>query len=171
MYVTYGIVDPASKLFVYVGQTNNLERRREQHLSAHRLRKTPKKDEIRYWLRKTIKAGREPQFVVLDDYTQSEEESLASERLWVKRLAEIGHPLYNRWEEHKAIIEANLKPQGLPAFEPYIFVEKKSQKIGKCTPNRKKTGYRIILDEGVTLREQIIELLPPARGEGACGSK
>lgn len=161
MYVTYGIVDPQSKLFVYVGQTNNFERRCEQHLSAHRLRKRPAKSSIQHWLRRTIKAGRAPQFVILDDYTQTEEESLASERLWVGRLAEIGHPLYNRWDEHRELIAANLRIGRLPDFEALIFVEKKSQKIGKCRPNRKGTGYRITLNKGVTLREQTIELIPP----------
>lgn len=162
MYVTYGIIDPKSLQFVYVGQTKNFERRREQHLSAHRLRERLKKDDIRYWLRRTLKAKLDPIFIILDDYTETEEASIASEREWVQRLAEAGMPLYNRWEEHKELIDANLKAASLPDFRPLIFVEKKPQTIGKCKPNRKGTGYRITLGTGVTLGAgQTIELVPP----------
>ncbi|MEL6324291.1 MAG: GIY-YIG nuclease family protein [Pseudomonadota bacterium] len=161
MYVTYGIIDPKTLKFVYVGQSKNFERRKAEHLSAHRLRERLKKDDIRYWLRKTLKAKLEPIFVILDDYTETEDQSIASEREWVQRLSEAGYPLYNRWEEHRALIDANLKAQTLPDFEALIFVEKKGQRIGTCKPNRKGTGYRITLAKGVTLKGQTIELIPP----------
>ncbi|MEM9128664.1 MAG: hypothetical protein AAGA97_02950 [Pseudomonadota bacterium] len=95
MYWTYGSVDPTTRLFVYVGQTGSLERRKKQHLMAHRLKK-PKKGSIQHWLSKTIWAGDTPLFVILDDKTVTEEESLASELEWVERLAAVGHPLFNR---------------------------------------------------------------------------
>lgn len=78
---------------------------------AHRFNKKPKKGSIQHWLSKTIMAGETPLFVILDDKTATEDESLASELEWVERLAAIGHPLFNRWEEHRDIIEISLTLQ------------------------------------------------------------
>lgn len=162
MYVTYGILDPQSLLFVYVGQTNNLERRQNEHLMAHRERGRPKKGSLQQWLKRLNRAGGTPVFITLE-VVDTEAASLASELEWIQKLGEAGMPLLNRWEEHKDYITATLSNDALPPLRPLLFHEKgKGIPLGTCKPNRNKTGYRLKLSKGVQLEGgQIIDLLPP----------
>ena len=159
MYWTYGIVDPNSKLFVYVGQTNDFTRRKREHLTAHRLRKPPRRS-IKSWLKRIHQAELEPLFVVLE-VVETETASLHSENLWVEKLASIGHPLYNRWDEHVELIEAAGQANA-QTLEPLIFSKKSgAKKIGTCQPNASKTGYRITIKKGTKLEGPVtIDLVP-----------
>jgi hypothetical protein len=53
-----------------------------------------------------LSAGLEPTFTILE-VVATEEESLASESAWVAKLAAEGHPLLNRWKEHRALISSS----------------------------------------------------------------
>ncbi len=51
MYTTYGIVDPETRLFVYVGQSGDFEARKRAHLTTHRQKKNRhKKGSLQAWL-------------------------------------------------------------------------------------------------------------------------
>lgn len=158
-YTTYAIADPRTRLFFYVGQSSHIEKRKKQHLAAHRLRKI-KRGSVQHWLKQLHQDGLAPLFIVLE-VVETEEESLVSETKWVEKLAAIGHPLFNRWEEHRELIEAATQGIG-QALEPLIFGEgKKPRRVGRVEANASKTGYRVHLDEGVELVGPVtIDLLP-----------
>ena len=96
MYWTYAIVDPRSSHFVYVGQTGDIEKRKRQHLTTHRTKKTKHPPgSIKTWLTAAHKAGLTPIFVILE-VLESEEASLLSETAWIEKLGRIaGQPLCN----------------------------------------------------------------------------
>ncbi|WP_158945320.1 hypothetical protein [Granulicella sp. S190] len=106
VFTTYGIIDPRTNLFVYIGQTSNFEGRKRAHLTipgAGRKREVSS-NSIATWLFDAIGAGVRPVIVVLaivDTY----QESLESECEWVLRLAAAKHPLLNQWKEHKDAIK------------------------------------------------------------------
>lgn len=164
MYTTYAISDPRTRLFVYVGQTNNYELRRQQHLKAHRQRKA-KPGSLQHWLKALHAEKHEPVFTLLE-IVETEAESLESENKWVEKIAALGHPLFNGWEEHKALIETSGTGVG-STLVPLIFTKgprKKPQSIGHVEPNSSKTGYRVHVDEGVELVGPLtIDLLPPKK--------
>ena len=75
--------------FVYVGETNNFERRKAEHLRPPRERKTRHKPgSIKAWLKDAHHAGVAPKFVILE-VTETEEQSRLSELVWVEKLAEV----------------------------------------------------------------------------------
>lgn len=159
MYTTYAITDPRTRLFVYVGQTSRFEKRRKQHLAAHRLRKS-KRGSVQRWLKQIEQDGHAPLFTVLE-VVETEEESIISETKWVEKLAELGHPLYNRWDEHKELIEASTHGIGR-TLHPLVFNGAQPTAIGTVEPNANKTGYRVHVDEGVQIvGPATIDLLPP----------
>jgi len=128
--VTYGIICPNSFQIVYVGQANKFERRKDQHMMAHRSRKRPKPGSLQAWLRRINRQKLKPSIIVLEEVA-TEEESLASELDWVKRLAGAGVPLLDRWEEHRECITD--PPSGkLKPLVPVIFVEKKGTRVGSA---------------------------------------
>lgn len=70
MYWTYGIIDPRTCQFVYVGETNNFERRKAEHLRPPRERKTPHKPgSIKVWVEKLAEAG----FLLLNRWEEHRE--------------------------------------------------------------------------------------------------
>lgn len=94
-YVTYGILDPRTGGFVYVGQSGSFAKRIASHLRARPERPHPRFRPIRAWIWDAVKAGASLRFRVLD-VCDTKERSLASEALWVGRLASDGHKLLNR---------------------------------------------------------------------------
>ena len=100
-FVTYAIRDPRTGAYVYVGQSGRLAKRIAEHL---RCGVRPRaRGGIKAWLHDTLASGVTPEFVELET-AEFEEASLQSEAKWVKRLAREGHPLLNRWREHREII-------------------------------------------------------------------
>ena len=94
-HVTYGILDPRTGGFVYVGQSGSFALRIASHLRARPERPHPRFRPIRAWIWDLVKAGNSPRFRVLD-VCDTKEQSFASEALWVGRLASEGHRLLNR---------------------------------------------------------------------------
>lgn len=163
MYTTYGIVDPNTKWIIYVGQTNNFERRKGDHLTTHRERKASPKGSLQHWLKVSHKAKITPEFIILE-VVETESESLKSETKWVEKIAAIGHPLLNRWDEHKEFISC----ASAERYEAIIFEatpgrrRRTSRTIGVAAPNRANTGLRIDIIEGEKIEGPItIDLLPP----------
>lgn len=159
MYTTYAITDPRTRLFFYVGQTNNFERRQKEHLTAYRLRKPPR-GSVKAWMKQLHTEGHTPLFTVLE-LVESEAASLESENRWVEKLAALGHPLFNRWEEHKELIEQSTQGVGRK-LEAKVFIDGKAERVGSVEPNSKKTGYRVHIEEGIEIIGPLtIDILPP----------
>ncbi len=162
MFTVYGMIDPRTSSFVYVGETSNFERRQKEHRSSHRLRKTPR-GSIKTWLKNLHQAGHQPLFIVLD-VVETEAEAKIVETKWIEKLADVGMPLHNRWEEHEELIQ-NAEHGVGRSLEPLVFAKghrKKPRSVGRVEANASKTGYRVHLDEGVELAGPVtIDLLPP----------
>ena len=149
MFTTYGIIDPTTKHFVYVGQTSDFEKRRRQHLTTHRQKKTRhKKGSLQAWLVQAHAAKITPVFIVLD-LVETEALSLDSETHWIEKLSQAGYQLLNRWEEHKELIEAG---QGREAelFDSYR-PGKWRKTIATMKPTPKGAGYEQTFPEKVTM--------------------
>ncbi|MGK9171555.1 hypothetical protein KXR53_35060 [Inquilinus limosus] len=104
LYVTYGILDPRTGGFVYVGQSGSFAKRIAAHLKARTQQPCHRFRPIRAWIWDALVAGNTPSFRVLD-VSETEEQSLASEALWVEQLAAQGNNLLNRWLEHQSLIQ------------------------------------------------------------------
>lgn len=109
VFVTYAIADPRSGRYVYVGQTKNFESRRRNHLRLRDQRPRIGTENIRTWLFDRLSAGEVPKIVELETCSTLER-SLASESRWVERLARDGHPLLNRWRDHRKVIKSMKRP-------------------------------------------------------------
>lgn len=165
MYSTYSIIDPVTKHFVYVGQTNNFERRKTEHLKPPRTRTTRHpKGSIKAWLAQAHRAGIVPIFIILE-IVETEEQSLLSESNWVEKLAQANQPLLNRWEEHQALIEAGRagdSPEHYRAYRP----DKWKEPIAHVEPTPKKAGYELtILKKIELLAGQRLIILPKREGD------
>ena len=151
MYWTYGIIDPRTCQFVYVGETNNFKRRKAEHLRPPRERKTRHKPgSIKAWLKDAHHAGVTPKFVILD-ITETEEQSRLSELVWVEKLADAGFLLLNRWEEHRELIEAARAGEAkrFHAFWP----GKWNHVVATMKPTRKRAGYEMVFPEDTKIKE------------------
>lgn len=105
VFTTYGIIDPRTSVFIYIGQTKNFEHRKLMHMDAlHRPRPRIRSVNIRTWMYDTLSLGITPLFVILET-VDAYEKSIASEAEWVARLAAENHPLLNKWRAHKHIID------------------------------------------------------------------
>jgi hypothetical protein len=116
-YITYGIRDPRSGLFVYVGQTGRYEKRQRDHLKRRDARPRIKTENIKTWMFDALSAGVIPQFILLET-AKTEADSLLSETNWVKKLAAEGHPLLNRWKIHRALVKAAQSETTQPVANP-----------------------------------------------------
>ena len=151
MHTTYGIVDPVTRLFVYVGRTADFEARKRQHLTTHRQKKTHHKDgSLQAWLIQAHAAKITPAFIVLD-VVETEALSLDSENNWIEKLAAIGHPLLNRWDEHKELIEAGRPPPAdrFDAFHPGQW----RSSVAEMEPTSRKKGYNLTFKKKVSFEE------------------
>ena len=103
VFVTYAIIDPKTKLTVYVGQTSDFAKRRRQHETTFRLKSRQRSGSLKRWLQDLHKAKSKPKFLVLE-VVETEAESIDSENKWVEKFAAIDHPLLNGWSEHKSAV-------------------------------------------------------------------
>lgn len=165
MYTTYGIVDPLTRFFIYIGQTNNFDRRKSEHLKPPRVKKTKHpKGSVKTWLADAHAAKITPQFIILEA-VETEEESLLSECKWVEKLSQIGHPLLNRWEEHQDLIEAG---RGAPAEDYQAFWPGKWHAvIAEMEPTQKKAGYSLTFPKEITIKAGGRLVILPKKGQGA----
>jgi len=167
-YTTYAIYDPRTKWPVYIGQTGNYDRRRDDHMTTFRERKASPPGSLQHWLKALHKAGLEPQFLQLE-VVETESESLKSETKWIAKFSGMGLPLLNRWDEHKPfIVEATEK---LEAFvfradvgregKPGKFQRSRAAKVGTAEPNKNRTGWRVHISKTVIEGPVTIDLVPP----------
>lgn len=94
-YITYAIIDPRNSQPFYVGQTSDLEQRKQAHLAQKNLHK-----QYKSIVMAIIALGLEPEFRVLDEQP-TKSDSLRSETEWVKRFAAKGIRVMNKWREHQ----------------------------------------------------------------------
>lgn len=108
-YVVYLIIDPLTDEPFYVGQTGNLERRQKAHLRSakHDTKRAATK------IAEILDTGLSPIFKVVES-CNSEAESLSAETLWVKRCAQRGYRVWNRWIEHRQTQVIYLRPKVEP---------------------------------------------------------
>ncbi len=151
---------------MYVGQTSDFEKRRRQHLTTHRQKKTRHaKGSLQAWLVDAHLKGITPAFIVLE-VVESEALSLDSELHWVEKLSEAGYPLLNRWDEHKALIEAG-QGRGADTFEAF-WPGKWRKVVATMAPTPRGAGYSLIFPEETTIREDgRLVILPKREGEDA----
>jgi hypothetical protein len=147
LYTTYAITDPLSRRFIYVGQTNDFERRKSEHLKPPRVRKTKfPKHSIKEWLSKAHSSNIKPLFTILE-VVETEEQSLLSESHWIEKLSCAGQPLLNRWEEHIELIEQGREQTG-QYYQAFIAGEWKKV-IADIEPTKNLAGHNITFKEPI----------------------
>lgn len=165
MYTTYGIVDPTTRLFVYVGQSVDFPRRKAEHLKKSRTRRTRHpKGSIKAWLADAEACGVVPDFVVLE-VVETEEQSLLSESNWVEKLAAIDHPLRNRWEEHRDLIEAGA-PVEIAEYHAF-WPGKWDCSVAVMVPTLKGAGFSLTFPEKTVIKEGGLLVLMPKKKQGS----
>lgn len=86
-FCVYVMADPNTGEVFYVGETNNAQRRKEQHFEGS--------DQLSGFKVKALKAvGKEPIFKVIE-HCQSDEAALMAEISWIRHFLSIGAPLLN----------------------------------------------------------------------------
>ena len=113
IFTTYGIIDPRTGHFVYIGQTSDFEKRKRTHLRGPEEGRRPPKiprENIVTWIYGALTTGVRPVIVVLET-VGTYAESLLSESEWVHRMAAENHPLLNKWKEHKVVIKLGLESE------------------------------------------------------------
>lgn len=166
-FITYGIVDPVSKNIVYVGQTSDFERRKRDHNAAHR-RRDVSPGSLQDWQKSLSRRKLKQDFIVLE-VVESEAASLASETHWTEKLAAIGLPLFNQWEEHREAMAAMMESREEAKLRPVVFGDDGPAEVGRAERNRSRTGWRIHLEKdaqlgGTKLVEAVtVDLIAPPR--------
>lgn len=109
---------------------------------------------MKAWLHQAERAGVTPDFMVLE-VVETEEQSLLSESNWVEKLAAIGHPLLNRWEEHQELIEAGRGSGQLEIAEyTAVWPGKWNKVVATMKPTQKGEGFFwLTFPDGVTIKE------------------
>jgi len=87
----YALIDPRDRLPFYVGQTNNKDRRLEEHCNPEERDKSPRAKRIR----ELAATGALPEIVVLER-CERKLEALRKETYWIEQLRGRGHALTNR---------------------------------------------------------------------------
>ena len=89
-YRIYALVDPSTHVAYYVGQTaNTLFLRWRDHL------RKPGNTKKGKWVRELRADEREPQIVLLEEFSGYRPQAYERESYWIKRLRSEGHPLLN----------------------------------------------------------------------------
>src|ERR1700722_13675863 len=94
-FITYGIRDPRTGQFVYIGQANDYVTRQKSHLRKRKSRPRVSIVNIKVWMYDALTAGIVPEFVILEE-VGTLEDSLFSELSWVRKLREENHQLLNK---------------------------------------------------------------------------
>ncbi len=89
MYV-YGLIDPQSNCFRYIGITNDLEHRYSQHLTCSNSKNFAKDR----WIKSLRLQGLKPTLVVLEE-CEDGQMTLDAEARWIQTGLRIGWPLLN----------------------------------------------------------------------------
>lgn len=109
-----------------------------------------------------------PGFVVLE-VVETEEQSLLSESNWVEKLAAIGHPLLNRWEEHQELIEAGRDVAKFEIAEyTAVWPGRWDKVVATMKPTQKGEGfYSLTFPEAVSIKEGGRLVVMPTKAVGA----
>ena len=100
-FTIYGVMDPTTHRYVYVGQTADYEERKRSLLrKGDGTGPAPSPQGIRGWIHEAAGRGVVPVLVVLET-ASTWRESLRAEAAWVHRLAREHHPLLNRWHSQE----------------------------------------------------------------------
>jgi hypothetical protein len=126
-FTTYGVIDPRTGHFVYIGQTSNFEHRKGAHLRRPedgRKRQKRAGKNIDNWTHDALVAGIAPVIVPLETVS-TWQESLKSELNWVRQLSAENHPLLNLWPEHREAIKMAIasdsgRPRTVPAHISHL---------------------------------------------------
>ena len=86
-YCIYILVDPDTFEVFYVGETNNFERRKSQHLEGS--------DQLSGYKVKMLKAENKLPIVEVIEHCHSDEAALMSEISWIRHFISVGAPLLN----------------------------------------------------------------------------
>lgn len=86
-YCVYVLVDPDTKEVFYVGETNNFERRKEQHLEGS--------DQLSGYKVKLLKAKNKTPIVKAIEHCHSDEAAMMAEISWIRHFISVGAPLLN----------------------------------------------------------------------------
>ncbi len=89
MYV-YGLIDPQTNCFRYVGITNDLERRYNQHVTCSNSKNFAKD----CWVKSLRLQSLKPMLVVLEE-CEDEQQALDAEARWIQTGLRLGWPLLN----------------------------------------------------------------------------
>lgn len=97
-FVVYGIRDPETENFVYIGQTGRFRKRVRDHLrNGQRPRSSPP---VKKWLYEAMRSGLLPTFEVLQ-HCVDEQASLDEETAQIRKLTADGIVLLNNWKIHR----------------------------------------------------------------------
>lgn len=134
MQIIYSLGDPATGEVRYVGITNNLKRRRRNHLNCF------DRTYRSCWIRSLKDRGDEPVFTVLEEVP---DHTLAAqaERAWIERLVKEGARLVNLTKGGDGAPGIDFKEASLALM--------RSKKLGPGNPNYKLSAHQ---------RRQIIEM-------------
>lgn len=95
MRYIYILIDPENKNIGYVGQTNNLKRRYNTHLTKCMIESDCEYQTYKSrWLRKLISNGLKPIIEVLD-FCENLEQSNEREKFWIDKMSQNGFELTN----------------------------------------------------------------------------
>lgn len=86
-YCVYVLVDPDTGEVFYVGETNNFERRKEQHLEGS--------DQLSGFKVKLLKAENKTPIVKAIEHCHSDEAAMMAEISWIRHFISVGAPLLN----------------------------------------------------------------------------
>ena len=86
-YCVYVLADPETGDVFYVGETNNFERRKSQHLEGS--------DQLSGFKVKALLAERKIPIVQVIEHCHSDEAALMAEISWIRHFLKIGAPLLN----------------------------------------------------------------------------
>ena len=115
-FTTYGIVDPRTSRFVYVGKTSDFAERRRAHLgpaTSKRESANQSDGSLQSWLHQAIESGVLPCFVVLE-VVQTWRDVLRSEGDWLRVLS-TNHDLLLNSSENKELYYGAGNGSGLSA--------------------------------------------------------
>lgn len=100
-YYVYGLIDPTTSEYFYVGLSKNPERRLAQHISGKTWTSQALKDKVL----QIISADKTPDIAILEETTR--ESAGERENHWMDLLGSQGHPLVNK--QRNARSSVNLK--------------------------------------------------------------
>lgn len=118
-HVIYAILDPRDKAPIYVGNTDNFEKRKQRHLSI-------KVDtssganvlHLQYYIGKLLEIGQSPAYEVLE--TLSDQASLKeieeAEIKWVEHYVEKDQPLLNNWVGFQKVMNKKFSAEQIETY-------------------------------------------------------